>query len=79
MPKGIAARGPSKAPKAKAITADRVSLSGSMGHEKSVSIRKIENGYIVSESTYGPKGYKCTERFEAKPPTVQVAPTKGRR
>lgn len=78
MPKGIAARGPSKGSKPKAITADRVSLSGPMGREKSVSIRKIENGYIVQESTYGPKGYKSTERFEPKPPTVQVAPTKRR-
>lgn len=46
--------------------------------EKSVSIRKIENGYIVSESTYGGKaGYKSKETFTTKPPVVQVTPVKG--
>ncbi len=64
------------------IKANRVSVSecGPGGsREKSVSIRKIENGYIVSESTYGGKGgYKSTERFSPTAPTVQIAPSKGK-
>lgn len=47
--------------------------------ERSVSVRKIENGYIISESTCGPKGYSSKETFSTKPPTVQVQPTKGRK
>lgn len=50
----------------------RVSVSDRKGNERTVSVRQIENGYIVSESTYGPKGYKSTERFEAKPPVLKV-------
>jgi hypothetical protein len=65
------------------IKANRATVSDSCGPrstEKSVEIRKIENGYIVRESTYGGKGgYKSTERFTEKPPTIQIAPTKSRK
>lgn len=56
------------------VKANRVSISDGPT-ERSVSIRKIENGYIVSESIYGGKGgYKSKETFTAKPPVVQVEP-----
>lgn len=48
-------------------------------NERSVSIRKIENGYIVSESNYGPKGYKCTERFTDKAPKIDMGVTKAKK
>lgn len=72
---------PKKTAPTKPVTANRATISDSVGgstREKSVEIRKIENGYIVRESTYGGKGgYKSTERFTDKPPTIQIAPTKG--
>ncbi len=47
---------------------------------RSVSVRKIENGYIVSEDTYGGrKGYQSVERFVEKPPTIDVTAPKGKR
>jgi hypothetical protein len=49
--------------------------------ERSVSVRKIENGYIVRETTYGPKSFKEVERFSAKAPKIDVAAvrtTKGK-
>lgn len=50
-----------------------VSVRDGKGVERSVSVRKIENGYIVSETTYGGrKGYISKERFEAKPPVLKV-------
>lgn len=67
------------APKSTAIKATSASVCGPAGTEKSVEVRKIANGYIVRESTYGGKtGYKSTERFSEKPPTIQIAPTKGK-
>lgn len=70
-----------KSAAAKPIKANSVSMSGCGGSgEKSVSIRKISNGYVVSESSWDGKGrYKSTETFTAKPPTVQVEPTKAAR
>lgn len=46
----------------------------------SVSVRKISNGYLVSESTSGPRGYKQTERFSPTKPkiTMPVASPKKR-
>lgn len=38
----------------------------------SVSVRKIDNGYIVSESMNGPRGYKCTERFSPTKPKITM-------
>lgn len=62
----------------KAAPVNSVSISGGKT-ERSVDIRKIENGYIVRESTYGPKGYKSTERFTDKAPTISMAPAKGKK
>ena len=38
----------------------------------SVSIRKIDNGFIVSKSVSGPKGYSCTETFSPTKPKLDV-------
>ena len=41
---------------------------------RSVSVRKIDNGYIVSNTTTGsgPKGYKETETFYPQKPDVSL-------
>lgn len=64
--------------KPKTVKANRATVAcGPSGMEKSVEVRKISNGYIVRESTYGGKaGYKSTERFSEKPPTIQIGPGK---
>lgn len=68
------------APKAnKAAPVTRVSVSDGKT-ERSVSVRKIDNGYIVSETTYGGRGgYKCRERFTEKAPTLDVTAAKGKK
>lgn len=74
---------PKKAPaKAAPIKANRATVCEGPGGrmEKTVDVRRIENGYIVRESSYGGKGgYKSTERFTEKPPTIQIAPAKTRK
>lgn len=40
--------------------------------ERSVDIRKIENGYIVRESSCGPRGYKSSERFTPTAPKIDM-------
>lgn len=46
----------------------------------SVSVRKIENGYISRTSSSGPKGYAETERFHPEKPALVIGPaTKGER
>lgn len=45
----------------------------------SVSVRKIDNGYIVSRSVSGPKGYKCSEEFSATKPKLEIPTTKGKK
>lgn len=42
----------------------------------SVSVRKISNGYIVSKSCDGPKGYTHTEEFCAEKPTIDIPAVK---
>jgi hypothetical protein len=46
----------------------------------SVSIRKIDNGFIVSRSVSGPKGYSCSETFSPTKPKldIPVAPAKAK-
>lgn len=67
----------------KALKANRVSMVDTCGpstRETSIEVRKIENGYIVRETSYsGRGGYKSSERFSEKAPTVQVEPTKTRK
>lgn len=58
----------------------RVCVSDTRGAERTVDVRKIENGFIVRESVYDPKkGYKSTERFTDKAPTLAVNSPKGRK
>lgn len=38
----------------------------------SVSVRKISNGYVISESTEGPKGYRHSETFSATKPKITM-------
>lgn len=38
----------------------------------SVSVRKIANGYIISESCDTPKGYQSSERFSAEKPKITM-------
>jgi len=44
-----------------------------MGESVSVSSRKIDGGYIVTESRSGPDGYSCRETFSATKPNVGVS------
>lgn len=69
-------KAPAKSGGCKNAPVTRVSVSDGKV-EREVSVRKIENGYIVRESTYGGKGgYKSSERFVDKPPVLDV---KGRK
>lgn len=44
-----------------------------------VSVRKISNGYLMSQSHDGPKGYKSTETYHPTKPKIQTpAAPKGR-
>lgn len=70
--------GKNKSGGSKSVAAPITRMSVSDGRtERSVSVRKIDNGFIVSETTYGPKGqYKNTERFTDKAPVIDVAKAK---
>lgn len=41
----------------------------------SVSVRKIDNGFIVNKSTSGPKGYKSSETYHVKKPNIDIQST----
>lgn len=44
------------------------------GESKTVSCRQIDNGYIVSESSYDAKGnYKSSERFTPDKPKLELS------
>ena len=47
-------------------------IAGPVGSEQSISVRKIDNGYVTSKTTYGPKGYKCEEVYSKTAPQVVV-------
>lgn len=58
----------------------RVSVSDKRGAERSVEVRKIQNGFIIRESLYDPKkGYNSTERFSEKAPTLDVTGPKAKK
>ena len=38
----------------------------------SVSVRKIDNGYIVSKYVDGPKGYHSSETYSATEPKIEM-------
>ena len=43
------------------------------GESKTISCRQIDNGYIVSESSYDAKGnYKSSERFTPDKPKMEL-------
>lgn len=49
------------------------------GVEHTVRSRKIDNGYVVSTSTYNCETgeYWCSERFSAKPPKISAPGVSG--
>ncbi len=38
----------------------------------SVSVRKIDNGYVITESCDGPRGYTSTERYSPTKPKITM-------
>lgn len=44
----------------------------SENESRSVRVRKISNGYVVSKSSSGPKGYKDEEIFTASKPSIEM-------
>jgi hypothetical protein len=79
--KVIAKKAPAKSSGAKAAAPiTRVTVSDKRGAERSVEVRKIDNGYIVRESIYDPKkGYTSKERFTEKAPTLDVTGPKAKK
>lgn len=61
---------------AKPAPAKSTKSSMSPNEHVSVSVRKISNGYIVSKSCDGPKGYTHTEEFCAEKPTIDIPAVK---
>jgi hypothetical protein len=41
--------------------------------EYSMSVRKIENGFITRESVCDAKGYRCSETFSERAPNIRSA------
>ena len=54
---------------ARSVTLDREHMS--------VSVRKIDNGYIICKSMDGPKGYSSTETYSASKPKIEVPVVKA--
>lgn len=46
--------------------------SYSENESKSVRVRKIDNGYIVSEDSSGKDGYKSKETYTPKKPSIEM-------
>lgn len=70
------------APKAtnRSAPVTRVSVSDKRGAERSVEVRKIDNGFIVRESLYDPKkGFSSKERYCEKAPTLDVNGPKAKK
>lgn len=65
------------ATRAKGSAARCVSVSVSDREYHSVSARKIDNGYIISKSSEGPKGYRSSESFSAAKPKIELPAAKG--
>lgn len=48
-------------------------VSSSLSADETVSVRRIENGYIVSRQSYsGKTGYKSKETFVKVPPKISL-------
>ena len=59
--------------KTKSVAVPKTSSGGSLGSDREVRMRKISNGYIVSESAFTKKGgYKTRETFTKAPPKIQI-------
>jgi hypothetical protein len=72
--------GKSKGSGSKASPVTRACMIGKGGGERSVEVRKIDNGYILRESVYSPrKGFTSTERYSPTAPTIEVEAPKGRK
>lgn len=72
----VIAGGNKKAPRASvAPPVTRLSVSTKDGKEKSVSVRQIDNGYVIRESTWDNKTGRCIERERYSPtaPKIDVA------
>jgi hypothetical protein len=65
--------GASKKASSRQAPITRVSVSSIKGVERSVSVREISNGYLINESTYGPRGYKETVTYSKTAPKIDVA------
>lgn len=50
---------------------DTVPMRSEREH-RSVTVRKIANGYLVDQSTSGPEGYKSEETYVAKKPKIEM-------
>lgn len=60
----------------KATKAVAVPTAGARTMHESISVRPIDNGYIISRSTDGPKGYKCSETYSATKPKIELPKVK---
>lgn len=50
----------------------KVSMPACRDEHVSVSVRKIDNGFIVSRSHSSPRGYKSSEAYHPKKPQIDV-------
>lgn len=58
--------------KAKKGKADACCVPFEDRQRRSISVRKIANGYIVNKSSSGPDGYKDEDYYTAKPPEIDI-------
>lgn len=56
-------------PKSK-TTGQAIGISDS--ESVSVSIRAIENGFLITKATSGPKGYECTDTYSPTKPKLDI-------
>lgn len=52
------------------ISSTRMMMS--QAEHVSVSVKKIKNGFVVSKSTSGPKGYDCEEEYHPSKPKIDI-------
>ena len=52
-------------------------MSSEMHSSRSVSVRKIDNGYVVSETTCSNGDYKSTERYCETAPDIETEEDRG--
>lgn len=51
----------------------KIAAPSEMNEEVSVSVRRIDNGYIKRTSNYGPGGgYKCEETYSVERPSAMM-------